>query len=308
MNAAGLPTLTGIVAGAGVIAAMLLFLKLTGRKLSDRSLLSENDLTAERGMPLWLAALPWILLVVFSLLTNYVQFGLYDILFNKLALPVEIVPGKPEKLRLLWQAYTWVLIATVIAIPFYRLKREQLTAVGAKTLRRVPRPAFAAAIFFAIAAVLNNSGKLGAAAPTGGWAPNPDGANMIKVVADACAATFGQAYAGIAAYLGLLGGFISGSETSSIAMLSKLHFDTAAQIFTQADAPTLLSISLLIAAVSGIGGGLASVISPAKLQNASAVIDRIGLESQVIKATVVIAIVLTAAAAAMTFVLLAWRY
>jgi lactate permease len=60
-----------------------------------------------------------------------------------------------------------------------------------------------------------------------------------------------------------------------------------------------------VAAVSGIGGGLASVISPAKLQNAAAVIDRIGLESQVIRATVVIALLMVLAAALMTFVFLA---
>ena len=67
----------------------------------------------------------------------------------------------------------------------------------------------------------------------------------------------------------------------------------------------LLAISLLVAAVSGIGGGLASVISPAKLQNAAAVIDKIGMESQVIRATAVIAAIMTLAAAALTFVFLA---
>jgi lactate permease len=45
---------------------------------------------------------------------------------------------------------------------------------------------------------------------------------------------------------------------------------------------------------------LASVISPAKLQNAAASIDRIGEESQVIRVTVVISLVITAVAAVMT--------
>ena len=107
-----------------------------------------------------------------------------------------------------------------------------------------------------------------------------------------------------AAFLGLLGGFISGSEASSIAMLSKLHFETMAQVFAGAEPERLLRISLLVAAVSGIGGGLASVISPAKLQNAAAVIDKIGMESQVIRATVVIALVMVLAAALLTFVFL----
>jgi lactate permease len=41
MNIAGLPTLTGVVAGIGVVAVMLLYLKLTGRRLIDRSQLTE---------------------------------------------------------------------------------------------------------------------------------------------------------------------------------------------------------------------------------------------------------------------------
>lgn len=306
MNAAELPTLTGIVAGIGVVLVMLLYLKLTGKRLIDRSKLTPPDEAAERKMGLGLATLPWILLVVFSVLTNYGALGLYDILFNKLEMALTIVPGKPEKMRMLWQAYTWVLIATLCALPFYRMRVRQVHAALQKTARRVPRPAFAAGIYFAIAYVLNNSG-LSAAMLTdkGAWAPAPTGINMIKIVADACAANLHGAYAGVAAFLGLLGGFISGSETSSIVMLTKLHYDTIANVFATASPERAAGIALLVAAVSGIGGGLASVISPAKLQNAAAVIDCIGMEGKVIKSTVVIALLMTCVAAVMTFIFMA---
>jgi lactate permease len=307
MNAAGLPTLTGVVAGAAVVVVMLAFVRLSGHRLIDRAALTDDDLRTERGMGLALAVMPWLLLVAFSALTNHGAFGLYDVLFKRWAMPVEIVPGRPERLRMLWQAYTWVLIATVVAVPFYRMGAAALAAAGRKTLRRAPRPAFAAGVYFAIAFVLNHSGKTVAMVDgKRAWAMDPAGGlNMVKVVADASAGLFHQAYAGVAAFLGLLGGFISGSETSSIAMLSKLHFDTIAQVFTTADPERLLRISLLVAAVSGIGGGLASVISPAKLQNAAAVIDRIGMESQVIRKTAVIALIMVLAVALMTFVFLA---
>ena len=307
MNVAGLPTLTGVVAGLGVVLVMLAYVRLSGRRIIDRDALGDEDRRIEDGMGLGRAVLPWLLLVVFSVLTNFGRIGLYPILFQKLAMPLELVPGKPERLRMLWQAYTWVLIATLIALPFYRMGAARLGAAWAKTLRRAPRPAFAAAVYFAIAFVLNHSGKAPAlVAGKPAWALNPaGGSNMVKVVADASAGVFHQAYAGVAAFLGLLGGFISGSETSSIAMLSKLHFDTMAQVFAGADPERLLRISLLVAAVSGIGGGLASVISPAKLQNASAVIDRIGMESQVIRATVVIALIMVLVVALMTFAFLA---
>jgi lactate permease len=79
-------------------------------------------------------------------------------------------------------------------------------------------------------------------------------------------------------------------------MLTELHLETAKRIGAD---------GLLVAAASGIGGGLASSISPAKLQNASASIDRIGEESRVLPSTFVIAMVITAVCAVMT---LLWAF
>jgi lactate permease len=159
-------------------------------------------------------------------------------------------------------------------------------------------------VYFAIAYVLNHSGKIAPAGQSNpGWIPNPDGGiNMVKVVADGCASVFQQAYSGVAAFLGLLGGFISGSEASSIAMLTKLHFETVKLVFTGLTPDRLLEVSLIVAAASAIGGGLASVISPAKLQNAAAVIDRIGMEGKVIRSAAVIAALMVLAVALMTLI------
>ena len=116
---------------------------------------------------------------------------------------------------------------------------------------------------------------------------------MVALLATASAHTFGRFYTLVAPYLGLLAGFISGSEGSAIAMLTKLHLDTAAKIG---------SSGFIVAAASAIGGGLASVISPAKLQNAAAAIDRIGMETEVIKTAAVIAIVIVLAVAGLAFI------
>lgn len=307
MNAAGLPTLTGVVAGAGVVIAMTAWLKLTGKKVIDRSAVTAEDAAAEKSMSIWRAALPWVLLVGFSILTNFRPLGVFDLLFVKFKMPLEIIPGKPELLRMLWHAYTWVFIATVISIPFYQMTGERLRAVMKKTARRVPRPAFAAAIYFAIAYVLNHSGKAAVAAESGAREWTLAGSNMVAVIAQASAELFGRFYAAAAGYLGLLGGFISGSETSSIAMLTKLHFDTVGQIYSEAASGDLLAIALLVSAFSGIGGGLASVISPAKLQNAAAVIDKTGYESKVIKSTAVISLIMVTLTAILTIIFMS-RY
>jgi lactate permease len=143
----------------------------------------------------------------------------------------------------------------------------------------------ASAVFFAIAFIINHSGK------NADWQLLEPANNMVYVIAEAASRAFGGLYALVAPFLGLLAGFISGSETSAIAMLTAIHLSTAEKIG---------AVGLLIAAASGIGAGLASVISPAKLQNAAASIDRIGEEGQVLRVTFVVSLVITAVAAMMT--------
>jgi lactate permease len=292
MNAIGLIPITGVAAGLGVVAMMLAYLRLRGRVLIDRGALSAADLNAERCMPLAIAFSPWLLLTAFSVLVNVNPpfLPLVDITTKTLAMPLEIIPGAPERVRMFSQAYFWILVSTVVALLLLRPSREQLNVTLTKWWKRAPRPTFAAAVFFAVAYVINHSGK------AADWQLIADGTyNMVRVLANA-AAGLQQGYVAVAPFLGLLGGFISGSEASSIAMLTKLHLTTAEKIGAS---------GLLVAAASGIGGGLASVISPAKLQNAAASIDRIGEESRVIGTTFIISIIITAVCAVMA---LAWAF
>ncbi len=290
MNNLGLVTITGIGAGMGVILVLLLYLKLTGRTMIDRSGLSQEDLAAEGRLSLWAATSPWIILTIVSLLLNAPFLPFFDLVFQKLAMPVDIIPGAPEKIRLFWQAYFWILVSTLLALPFLKPTRTQINTSLRKWLKRAPRPVFSAAVFFAIAFVINHSGK------GLDWQLVEPSRNMVHIIAQASAQLFGRFYPLAAPFLGLLGGFISGSETSSIAMLTGLHLSTAESIG---------ALGLLVAAASGVGGGLASVISPAKLQNAAASIDRIGEEAHVIRTTFVIALVITAICALMA---LLWAF
>lgn len=290
MNAIGQVPLTGIAAGLGVVLVMLAYLKVRGRKLIDRSLLNEQDLAVEKKMSLLAATSPWLVLIIFSVLINLKSLPFEKLFSLSWAMPLTIIPGAPEKIRLLSQAYFWILISTLLAMPFLQVRRQQLGIALKKWWKRAPRPVFAAAIFFALAYVLNHSGK------GSDWQLLASGHNMIAVVAASAASLFGKFYPAVAPFFGLLGGFVSGSESSAIAMLTKLHLATAEKIG---------AYGILIAAASGIGGGLASVISPAKLQNAAASIDRIGEETKVIPVTFVIAVAITLVCAALT---LWWSY
>lgn len=290
MNAVGMVTLTGVVAGIGVVGVMLAYLKLKGEPLMDRAVLKDADREAEEKMPLWRALSPWLLLVVFATLVNVPFLPFYELTFKKLEMAVAVIPTAPEKVRLFWQAYFWILVSTLLALPFLRTTRAQVTVSLKKWFKRAPRPMLASAVFFAIAFIINHSGK------GLDWTLADPTQNMVYVIASASAAGFGKLYPAVAPFLGLLGGFVSGSEASAIAMLTALHLSTAEKIGLA---------GIVIAASSGIGAGLASVISPAKLQNAAASIDRIGEEGGVLRVTFVISLLITAVCAAMVFI---WVY
>ena len=285
MNTIGMVTLTGVAAGLGVILVMLLFLLIARKPLWDKSVQNDADQLAEKSLSLGSAISPWLILTGFAILVNAPFLPFFNLTFTQWAMPLEIIPGAPEKVRLFWQAYFWILVSTILALPFLKVTSTHLNVSFQKWLKRAPRPMLASAVFFAIAFIINHSGK------GLDWALGTPDNNMVVVLANASTALFGKAYPFIAPFLGLLGGFVSGSETSSIAMFTALHLSTAEKIG---------AVGLLIAAASGIGGGLASVISPAKLQNASAAIDRIGEEAGVLRVTFVISLVITAIAALMT--------
>lgn len=285
MARAGLVTITGIAAGLAVILALVAYVKLTGKPLSDRASLSAADIAAEERISLPRALSPWILLTAFSLVLNAPFLPFFKLTFVDWAMPVEIIPGHPEKLRVLWQAYFWVAACTFMALPLMGITGGQLKRGLTVSAKRAFRPIMSASVFFAIAYVMNHSGK-GA-----DWTLAAPAHNMIHVMADASALAFGRFYAAVAPFLGLLGGFISGSETSSIAMLTKLHLSTAEQIGAS---------GVVVAAGSAIGGGLASVISPAKLQNAASSIDRIGEAGAAIRPAFVVSLLITAVCAVMT--------
>jgi lactate permease len=285
MNALGLIPLTGVAAGLGVVVVMLFYLLATRKPLYSRETLSAADHSAEKHISLAAAVSPWLILVFFAVLVNLPSLPFYNLTFVTWVMPVEIIPGAPEKVRLFWQAYFWILVSTLLALPFLKPTRKQLGDSLKKWLKRAPRPMLASAVFFAIAYIINHSGK------SLDWTLADPNNNMVAVLANASSAAFGRFYPLAAPYLGLLAGFVSGSEASAIAMLTNLHLSTAEKIG---------AVGLLIAAASGIGGGLASVISPAKLQNAAAAIDRIGEEAGVLRVTFVISLVITAVVAVMT--------
>ncbi len=274
---------------------MAAYLKVTGKPIIDRSRLTPEEIEYEKQYPLWKALMPWLLLIVMILALNLPQ-HIFDYLYRTLKLPVTglTADGKPLETRALWQAYTWIFVSVLASIPFLKPTKQQLKDTCKVWLKRAPRPVFAAAIFFAIGEIMNMAGFSMATMKF-------ETASMVKILADSSAQFFQHAYGGVVTFIGLFGGFITGSEASTIAMFSKYALTTAKNLGLSTNG------LLIIAAGLAFGGGLASVISPAKLQNAAAAIDKIGEENKVIKVAFIFSLILTLVTSIFVFIFLGAR-
>jgi len=287
-----LVVLTGIMCGAAVIVAMVVYLMATGKKVIDKSRLTVEELAFEKEYSLWKAVTPWAILIVLILALN-LPTDMFNILYRKVTLPITglSADGKPILTRALWNAYTWIFVSTFLSMVFIKPTASQLKETFSVWIKRAPRPVFAVAIFFSIGEIMNMSGydmvsKKFAVA------------SMVQVLANFSSQIFSNAYGSVIAFIGLLGGFITGSEASTIAMFATYTMKTSNLLQMG------LTGMLIVTAGLAFGGGLASVISPAKLQNAAAAIDKLGEETNVIRIAFVFALLLTAVTATLVIVLL----
>lgn len=284
----GMVTLTGVFAGLAVVLVLMVYVKATGKPLMDASMLEEKDWESMRRFSLARACSPWLVLIVVSLLLNTPALPFFEVAFKTWSMPVELVPGAPEYLRVFWQPWFWVFVSTLVCAPLLRVSGRQLGHAAAKAWKRGSRPCFAAVLFFMLAYIMNHSGK------NADWQLVDQSRNMVEALAFATASIFGASYPLMAPFLGLAGGFLTGSQTSSMAMFTSLHLTVSANI--QAS-------GLFVAAASGVGGGLASVIAPSKVQLAAASIDQPEIVAAVMKPALVVVLIITLVLGVMTFFL-----
>nr|WP_321352705.1 L-lactate permease [uncultured Methanoregula sp.] len=284
--------LVGVFSGLVTIGVLFLLRALRKKPVISEPSPARSDNTP--GMPLWKAAFPWILLVIFAVLISipFIQSGLYNFLGPIQKIPV--VANKIIDLKLLNQAYFWVLISTIIAAPLLVRTRDEGKKILSLWLRRAWAPTLAAMVFFAIAYVMDWSGQ-SVINGTLGFLPGADAFNMNAVIGLSLALFFGIGFPLISPMLGLLGAFISGSEASSNVMFYGILHKSS----------EVLDLNFIqVYAAHAVAGGVASGVAVAKIVNAAAVIDKLGLEGEVIRKVAPVAIALTILTGAMLCVML----
>ena len=97
---------------------------------------------------------------------------------------------------------------------------------------------------------------------------------MLLVMAEALAAVAGQLYVIIAPFIGVLGAFMSGSNTVSNTLFASLQFETA----------SILSMpTVLIVALQNMGGAIGNMVCVNNVVSACATTGTIGNEGKIIK-------------------------
>ena len=99
-------------------------------------------------------------------------------------------------------------------------------------------------------------------------------AGMTSSMADALVAATGSAYPFAATAVGALGGFVTGSGTSSCVLFGRLQVDAANAISASPE---------LLAAANMMGAGIGKLISPQSIAIGSAAAGIVGVESRIFK-------------------------
>ena len=209
---------------------------------------------------------------------NFFWPGTYDIVKGQ---PVSVIDrekpivGKSTSYPLTFDwnflaaAGSLVLYACVVAFLLMLLAGAKLNffSVYAATIRQLALPVATIALILAIAQLMNYSG-------------------MTSSLAIAFAKT-GVVFPFVAAFLGWLGVFLTGSDTSSNTLFGPLQAQTAQQLHNVSP--------ILTAGTNSSGGVMGKMISPQNLSVGAAGVNKVGAEGDIFRRVIRYSLILTAA-------------
>jgi glycolate permease/lactate permease len=156
------------------------------------------------------------------------------------------------------------LIAYIVMLLRRRLRPVDLLVVYGRTLRQLALPIVTIAFILAIATIMNYAG-------------------MTSSMAIALAST-GFIFPFVSAFLGSLGVFLTGSDTSSNTLFGPLQAQTA----------KLQGLNpILTAATNSSGGVMGKMISPQNLSVGAAGVNKVGSEGLIFRRTIAYSLILT---------------
>lgn len=284
--------IVGVVAGLCAMTALTVYSRLKpSESVKQRN--AENLPAKET----FRAFSPWIMLAVLAATISIPQISnwLSQILGSFEV--VTIFANQRVDLDFLSQIYTWIFVAVLLSLLTLRPTTKQLENALRVWARRFIGPFLAYSLYFSIAFVMAYSSMQilnGVLIPSASY----NELNMNLILGSTLATVFGAGYIFVAASLGLFGAIVGGSETSSNVLFLKIQ-KTAADTVGLNDAAFMT-----IYGSHAVAGGIASAVTPAKINNAAVTIDEShGIESLIMRKHLVVAVLLTIATGILTGIL-----
>ncbi len=275
---------------AGLVTMIVLYVH---QRATERTVIRSESIDWREIM---IAFSPWLILVVLALVVSIPTVTGW---MRQLDGPAFSIFDRPLDFDVFAQVYTWIFAATVLSLPVLRPTRQQVRKTIVLWTRRIWPPFIAYSLFFGVAYVMawsamdvSNSRLV----PTAEFATM----NMNNIVGLTLAAVFGSTFVFVAPWLGLFGAVVGGSEASSNVMFYPIQHKAAESIGLTAPGQNSSSFMTIYGAHAN-GGGIASAITPSKINNAAATIGADAkLESEIMRSHVPPVVLITLAVGFLT--------
>jgi lactate permease len=279
--------IVGVVAGLCAMASLYVY-----QKLKTHATQEPRTVDYPTRKEVWRSFSPWIALTILASIVSIPQIDerLHKALGG--ADRITIFADQSVDLKVFSQIYTWIFVAVLVSLLTLRPTKKQIKVASKLWLRRFLGPFLTYGLYFSISYVM----ALSARSIVGGKLGLPDSAlNMNVILGATLASIFGAGYIFVAAYLGLFGAIVGGSETSSNVLFLKIQ-KTASENIGLSD-----SGFMTVYSSHAVAGGIASAVTPAKINNAIVTIDAgKNMESHIMRKHLVVAILLTIATGILT--------
>ncbi len=239
----------------------------------------QNPSADATEMPLWRAWLPYVIIGIILVATRIEAFGLKKI-FSGFSLDtgnIFGVSGASYSFKPLWiPGIVPFVLAALITVPLHKMKKREATDAWKTSFRQVSPAAVAIAFGVALVQIMKNSATDAMSQKS-----------MMTVIADFLADIAGKAYLFIAPFIGVLGAFISGSNTVSNILFTNLQYGIASNLGLS---------TVIVVALQTVGGAIGNIICINNVVAACATVGAVGKEGKIIKTNFIPMLIYTLAA------------
>ena len=197
---------------------------------------------------------------------------------RRLVVSIALIPQHTIRLRPFFDAYTYLLVAFLLAFLLHAERDERLLKFFRTASRKAVRPVVAMALFGAMGQVIAYSGY------SRSFADLDLKHNVALCLAQGIIDTTGNLYPLFAPLLGWVGTFLTGYGVASIMLFGRLQMETASMMG--------ISAPFLVCSLT-VGASIGSISSPFKIAIAAPLCGAEGREGDILRKTIPLGIAIS---------------